>query len=117
MYDIGLVSIKVVNTLSRHTQAATIAEEDDTSKSAWAFPAYGKRVGIVVDAGDAARADQPVEMTLPTGAGVTNQVLLVELTSGKQTPIPSQISSSHLLSFDRAGPHPCKERAAFPAVL
>ena len=60
----------------------------------WALPLYTHRMGLVVEAGDQARLDPPVEVRLPTRlVARASSCALVELDadSGSQRPIPSQL--------------------------
>jgi hypothetical protein len=111
--DVGL---RVHEALARRTLPDRLVRMPLAADVPWADAAATQRMGIVVSAGDAARADQPMEIRLPASLRDGARLFELDHSTGRQTPVPCQIQTSadgDLLIFLMTGPLAKQGQRAF----
>ena len=88
--DPAAFGLRLVERGVRVSRPTTVRPEPLRPEAAWTLPAYRRRLGFTVAAGDRDRVDQPLQLDLPAGVG--GPLALMELgPAGRQQPVPAQL--------------------------
>jgi len=89
------VGLEIVEKAVRRTRPHSVTTNVLLADAPWAYSGFRKRLGLVVQSGDQARQDQPIEVDLPRAATPTDVVLSeVDSPTGAQQAIPCQVETA-----------------------